>query len=49
MWIVLVVLVITLSCFVGASDMDDNLKTGYFVVAGILFGAPLLLTLIFGG
>lgn len=49
MWIVLTVLIIVLSCFVAASDMDDNLKTGYFVVAGILFLVPLVLTLIFGG
>lgn len=47
MWTVLSIPAILLSCFVGASKMEDKYKTGYFTVVGILFGLGLILTLLF--
>ena len=40
-----IVLFILLSGFVGASKMEDNMKTSYFVIASIILLAVVLLSL----
>lgn len=43
MLIVISVIFILLSSFVGASSLGDNSKTGYFIVASLIF---VLLTIV---
>ena len=44
--VVLVVLLVTLSCYVGCSNMPNEVKTPYFVAVAILVGLILLFKLI---